>query len=78
MARSLARSWVSRGLRLILQMASMNLAEVPRWVMPSASAKSNRIAPRRMNGEPSYNSSVAPEARPEASQFHIIQPQVVK
>ena len=35
-------------------------------------------SPRSTKGEPSYRSSVAPAARPEASQFHIIQPQVVK
>jgi hypothetical protein len=46
--------------------------------MPSASAKSNRIFARETNGEPSYRSSVAPAARPETSQFHIIQPSVVK
>jgi hypothetical protein len=34
--------------------------------------------PSGAKGEPSRGSSVAPLARPEASQFHIIQPQVVK
>ena len=29
-------------------------------------------------GEPSYSKTVAPEARPDTSQCHIIQPQVVK
>ena len=36
------------------------------------------MRPRSTNGEPSYSSSVAPAARPDTSQFHIIQPQVVK
>lgn len=31
----------------------------------------------RMEGEPSNSTRVAPRARPETSQFHIIQPQVV-
>ena len=56
----------------------MNLAEVPNWVMPSTSAKSNRMCLSAAKGLPSYNSKAAPEASPDTSQFHIIQPQVVK
>ena len=58
--------------------ASMYFAEVPKCVIFSADAKSHRMRPRCRNGEPSYSSSVAPDASPVASQFHIIQPHVVK
>jgi hypothetical protein len=57
---------------------SMNLAEVPNSVIDSASAKSKSTRPCAWNGEPSYSSSVASEASAVTSQFHIIQPQVVK
>jgi hypothetical protein len=56
----------------------MNFADVPKSVMPVASAKSNSTLPSGWNGEPSYRSSVAPHASADTSQFHIIQPQVVK
>ena len=59
-------------------MESSHLAEVPKWVAPSAWAKSNRILPSGWAGRPSYSKIVAFEARAETSQFHIIQPQVVK
>ena len=70
--------WVSIGLAPALLSASMYLAEVPNTVMRSSSAKSNSTLGPGWKGEPSYRSSVMPVARPEASQFHIIQPQVVK
>jgi len=35
-ARSADRSWVARGRRPASAIPSMNLAEVPKWVMPSA------------------------------------------
>ena len=56
----------------------MNLALVPKWVMPSAWAYWNRMRQSGWNGEPSYSSTVARLASAETSQFHIIQPQVVK
>ena len=56
----------------------MNLAEVPKKVQRSSAAKSNSTLPLGWKGEPSKSSRVAPEARPVTSQFHIIQPQVVK
>jgi hypothetical protein len=56
----------------------MNFAEVPKWVMRSSAASFHRIRPCWINGDPSYRSSVAPDANPETSQFHITQPQVVK
>ena len=55
----------------------MNLAEVPNSVTPCSSARSKR-ADGGCDGDPSYRIRVAPEASPEASQFHIIQPAVVK
>ena len=61
-----------------LASASMYLALVPKWVMAVSSAKSNSTLPSGWKGAPSNSNSVAPEARPLASQFHIIQPQVVK
>ena len=67
-----------RGTSAIFFCASMYLADVPKCVIRSASASSHRMRPRSMNGEPSYSSSVARDARPDTSQFHIIQPQVVK
>ena len=36
------------------------------------------VRPSRWNGEPSYKSIVAPQASVDTSQFHIIQPHVVK
>ena len=59
-------------------MASMNFGEVPNRVTCSASARSNSAAVRGWTGDPSYRISVASEASAETSQFHIIQPQVVK
>ena len=56
----------------------MNLADVPKSVIPVSSAKSNSTLPSGWNGEPSYSSSVASEASAVTSQFHIIQPHVVK
>ena len=67
-----------RGTCAIFFCASMNCADVPKWVIRSSAANFHRMRPCWMNGDPSYSSSVAPEASPETSQFHIIQPQVVK
>src|SRR5262245_62099078 len=58
--------------------ASMNLAEVPKRVIPVSSARSNRTLPLGYKGEPSYSSSVASDASAVTSQFHIIHPHVVK
>jgi dihydrodipicolinate synthase/N-acetylneuraminate lyase len=68
----------STGRREVLATASMNLAETPKCVAHSASAKSKRIRPFRRKGDPSYSKTVAPEARPDISQCHIIHPHVVK
>jgi hypothetical protein len=76
--RSRERSWVERGSRPALRRLSMNFAEVPNNVIRSCSARSNRTPGPGCSGLPSYSSSVAPEASPLASQFHIIQPSVVK
>jgi hypothetical protein len=78
MTRSGARSKSLRGTCAIFFCASMNLADVPKCVIRSSAAYFHRTRPCSMNGEPSYSSSVAPEASPETSQFHIIHPQVVK
>ena len=58
--------------------AEMYLALVPKTVTSSASAICHRMRPSLKNGEPSNKTSVAPVASPLTSQFHIIQPQVVK
>ena len=56
----------------------MYLALVPKMSTCSDSAMRHSTPGSGWNGEPSYSSSVAPLARPLTSQFHIIQPQVVK
>ena len=53
----------------------MKPAEVPKRVMPSASVRSNS---RTGSGAPSYSTRAASLARADISQFHIIQPAVVK
>ena len=58
--------------------ASMNLADVPKSVMPVSAAKSKRTLPSGWNGDPSYSKSVAPDPSADTSQFHIIHPHVVK
>jgi len=68
----------SRGRTPLFFKASMYLAEVPKCVMRSASAYSHSTRPRCTNGDPSNSSSTARDASAEASQFHIIQPHVVK
>ena len=45
--------------------------------MPSSSTRSKSRSGPGANGEPSYSTTVAPEASAETSQFHIIQPVVV-
>ena len=56
----------------------MYFADVPKKVKRSAAAYSKSAASLGWNGEPSKSISVAPEASAETSQFHIIQPRVVK
>ncbi len=51
---------------------------VPKCVTRSRSAIRQSTSRSGANGEPSYSTSAQPRARPETSQFHIIQPQVVK
>ena len=70
-------AWLCLGLRPAFSSAAMNLALVPNTDMRSLSMASSSRAPSRAKGEPSYNTNVAPVARPDTSQFHIIQPQVV-
>ncbi len=72
------RSCVRLGSRPDLRTASRYLAEVPNTVTRSRSARSQSTRSLGWNGEPSKSTSVAPDASPVASQFHIIQPQVVK
>ncbi len=55
----------------------MYLALVPKTVTPSCSTMSHSTVGGDI-GAPSYSTTVAPTARLETSQFHIIQPQVVK
>ena len=55
----------------------MYLALVPNTVTRSRSAMSQSTSGGD-SGAPSYSTTVAPIARLETSQFHIIHPQVVK
>ncbi len=57
--------------------ASRYFALVPNSVTRSRSARSHRTPGAGWNGEPSYSTTVAPQASAETSQFHIIQPSVV-
>ncbi len=59
-------------------MLSIYLALVPKTATRSSSAIFQSVSGPGWKGEPSKRTSVASEARAEASQFHIIQPQVVK
>ena len=68
---------VSRGFTPILAVASSHLALVPKTLMPASSARFHSALPSGQVGEPSYSTTVAPTARLDTSQFHIIQPQVV-
>ena len=76
--RTVRRSWLSIGRTPALCTASMYLADVPKRVIPASSAKSNSAAGAGCIGEPSHSSTVAPEPSAVTSQFHIIQPHVVK
>ncbi len=53
MVRTLDRSWVSAGRHPVFLIESMNLAEVPKMVMPSSRAKSNNAVSLGYAGEPS-------------------------
>ena len=78
MVRRVSSRLEAIGRRPALAAASMNFAEVPKSVMPVSSAKSKSAPGVGCIGEPSQSSSVASEASAVTSQFHIIQPQVVK
>ncbi len=56
----------------------MYLALVPKTSTRSRSARSQSTVGSGWNGEPSNRTSVSSTASPPTSQFHIIQPQVVK
>src|SRR6266542_3275373 len=73
-----ARECVSAGRSPAFATASMYFADVPKSVIPVSSAKSKRTLPSGWNGEPSNSRIVAPDASAVTSQFHIIQPSVVK
>jgi len=77
MARSGDRSWVRAGRSPSFSASARYFALVPNTVTRSRSAMSQRTV-GGASGAPSYNTTVAPTARPETSQFHIIHPQVVK
>ena len=78
MARTEERSKLSRGFSPDFLIASMYLALVPKTAIRSSCAICHRISGPGWNGLPSNRTSVASLARPVISQFHIIQPQVVK
>ena len=66
------------GRRAIFFARSTYLADVPKCVIRSASAKSHRSAAVDERRAVVEQQRRAARARPETSQFHIIQPQVVK
>ena len=76
--RTVPRSWVSVGRIPAFAHASRNFADVPKKVTPTSSARSKSRFASGYVGAPSNSTSVAPVASPDASQFHIIQPAVVK
>ena len=78
MVRRDDRSWVAPGRMPALLQASTNFADVPNRVMPVSSIRSKRRSGPGCAGEPSYSTAAAPQASVDASQFHIIQPVVVK
>ena len=53
----------------ILQYMYLGCATNPSW-----STQSHSTCGEGINGDPSYNTTVAPTARDDTSQFHIIQP----
>jgi hypothetical protein len=75
--RTALRSWLRTGRTPAFSAAARYLALVPNTVTRSCCAMSNSSA-GRTNGAPSYSTSVQPTASALASQFHIIQPVVVK
>ena len=76
--RRVLRSCDSAGVTPAFRRVSMYLAYVPNNVMPNSSTRSNSDVVLGCTGEPSYTTSVACDASAPASQFHIIQPVVVK
>src|SRR3954468_24637624 len=56
----------------------MKRADVPNSVRSTSSARSNNVVGDGYVGDPSYTTAVASLASTDASQFHIIQPVVVK
>src|SRR5689334_49183 len=68
----------SRGRAPAFETASMNRAEVPKSVISVSSANVKSVCGSGWNGEPSYRRIVPPHASTVTSQFHIIQPSVVK
>ena len=76
--RTVSSAWVCTGRRPAFIAPSMNLALTPNSVTPQSSATSKSRAGLGWKGDPSYSTSDAPLASPATSQFHIIQPVVVK
>ncbi len=65
-------------MKLLFSVAAMNFALVPKMVRRSSAARRHTAPGSGWNGEPSYSTMVVPVASALTSQFHIIQPQVVK
>ena len=77
--RSGERSCVVAGSTPALAAASMNLAEVPKTATRSRSARSKSTPRVRMERASRRRAPASrPDASPDTSQFHIIQPVVVK
>ena len=77
MVSNLSREWVSMGSSFSLRSASIYLADVEEGHAFRVGVVEEDLAVG-MKGEPSKSRIVAPHARAETIQFHIIQPQVVK
>ncbi len=76
--RSADRSCSRAGRSPSFSHVSRNFADVPNSVTDSSAASSQRGVDFHRTGAPSYTTTVASLASADASQFHIIQPVVVK
>jgi hypothetical protein len=76
--RSFGKLHSTTGRTLSFSHAARKRGLVPKISTRSRSAMRQSTRGSGCSGEPSYNTTVAPIASPLISQFHIIQPHVVK
>ena len=77
-ARTEERSVCVMGSKVLFSVEAMNFALVPKTLIRSSDAIFQSAPGSGWNGDPSNSTTVAPVASTLASQFHIIQPVVVK